>query len=714
MQELKIKIGKMTCVNCANSIEKISKKIEGVKDASISYVNSSGVFLLEDDKVKSDLFKKIKNLGYEILDEGQDLEKYKLKQFSKMKLNLFLSVILSTLIMYFEMFVKNSFSKDMQLLFSIFAIFYCGRSFFINAIKGLKYKNLDMNTLVALGSFMAFVYSLLVYFKVFEKDEHLYFSGASMIISFVLFGKLLEEYAKFKAQDYQKKINNLNTKKANILVNNEFKEIPSSFVKVNDILIVKEGESIVADGIVIEGKAELDTSFLTGEFLPVLKQKDSEVSAGSIVLNGFLKIKVSKKSMDSTLEQIKNLIFKAGNIKTPITTLVDKISAYFVGFIIIIASIVFIFWSLKSGFNEAFLYACAVILISCPCALGLATPIAIVVALASAAKRSILVKNPSALENLNQIKEVIFDKTGTLTQNELKIYKHNLSEENFKFLAQIESFSSHPIAKAIFKDLNLDFHSLKGEVKMYIGKGLEYKEQDATYLAGNENFLKEKGIDTSKTKEFFKKFLDKAPVHVYFSKDKECLGGVCLSNALKQEAKDLILSLKQRKIHSVILSGDNEKSVRQIAKELNIDEFYANLKPHEKLNFIQERQKKNSIIFVGDGINDAPSLNLANVGISFAKANDLAKESGDFILIKDDLRLIDLCFKISYKTRSIIKLNLFWAFFYNTLCIPIAAGFVPFITLNPHLAALAMCFSSIAVVLNSLRLKNLALQEAKL
>ncbi|MBK1972661.1 cation-translocating P-type ATPase [Campylobacter sp. TTU-622] len=706
MQELKIKIEKMTCVNCANSIEKISKKIEGIKDASISYVNSSGVFLIENEKVKNELFKKIKNLGYEILDEEQDLEKYKLKQFSKMKLNFFLSAILSILIMYFEMFVKNSFSKDMQLLISIFAIFYCGRVFFINAIKGLKYKNLDMNTLVALGSFMAFVYSLLVYFKIFEKDEHLYFSGASMIISFVLFGKLLEEYVKFKAQDYQKKINSLSIKKAKILINDELKEIPSSFVKVDDILIVKEGESIVADGVVIEGKAELDTSFLTGEFLPVLKQKDSIVSAGSIVLNGFLKIRVSKKAMDSTLEQIKDLIFKAGNIKTPIATLVDKISAYFVGFIIIIASIVFIFWSLKSGFNEAFLYGCAVILISCPCALGLATPIAIVVALANAAKKSILIKNPSALENLNQIKEIVFDKTGTLTEDKLKIYKHNLSEENFNLLAQIESFSSHPIAKAISKNLNLNT-CLKGEVKMHIGKGLEYQGEDAIYFAGNEEFLQEKGVDISKTKEFFEKFLDKAPVYVYFAKDKECLGGVCLSNTLKQEAKELILSLKQKKIHSIILSGDNEKSVKQIAKELSIDEFYASLKPDEKLNFIQKKQNKNPIVFVGDGINDAPSLNLADIGISFAKANDLAKESGDFILIKDDLGLIDYCFKISHKTRNIIKLNLFWAFFYNSLCIPIAAGFVPYITLNPHLAALAMCFSSIAVVLNSLRLKNI-------
>ncbi|EDP3834278.1 copper-translocating P-type ATPase CopA [Campylobacter jejuni] len=699
MEELRIKIGKMTCVNCSNAIERACKKIDGVKDASVSYVNSSGVFLLEDQEKRKDIIAKIKNLGFEILEDEQSLNAYKVKKHLELRKNLLLSIVLSVIIMYFEMFVKSSFSQNIQMALSFFGIFYCGRDFFSHAFLGLKSKNLDMNTLVALGTLSAFVYSFLVYLQIF-KEEDLYFSGAMMIISFVLLGKYLESKAKFKAQDYQRILENIDTKKTKILLEDEsIKEISSSFVKSGDVLLVKEGESIVADGVVLLGSAELDMSFLNGEFLPVLKKEGDEVQAGAVVLNGTLRIKANKKAMDSTLEQIKNLVFEAGNIKSPLANLADQISKYFVGGIIFFAFLVFVFWALKADLNTAFLHACAVLLISCPCALGLATPIALVVASSNAAKNFILIKNPAALEKLALVKYAFFDKTGTLTKENLSIFKHNLSKDDFDKLCQIESLSSHPIAKALHKDQIFD---LKGEGRVIVGSGIKYKEDSDIYLAGSAKFLHENEIDTKESDIFFDTF--KEYVRVYFAKNKKCLGGVLLSNALKDGAKELVLNLKKQNLKTFILSGDHVKNVEKIAKELQIDEFYAQLKSEEKLQIIQKFKKT---LFVGDGINDAAALSAASVSMSFSKANELAKKTGDFILIKDDLSAIFKCFKLAKKTRSIIKLNLFWAFIYNVLCIPIAAGFVPFITLSPHIAALAMCFSSITVVFNSLRLKRI-------
>ncbi|VEJ07181.1 cation-transporting ATPase, P-type [Campylobacter lari] len=705
MHEVKLKIGNMTCVNCSNAIEKVCAKIDGVEDVSVSYVNSSGVFLLKDLSLEAKIKEKIKALGFEILQEEQNLYEFKLKELKNMKIKLIMSIILSSIVMYFEMFVQGNVSALIQMFLSMIAIFYCGKGFFIHALKGLRHKNLDMNTLISLGAFTSFVYSFFVYFEVFSKDGYLYFSGGAMIISFVLLGKYLEEKAKFKSLEYQNKLKSIDIKKANIILEDgSIKSIPSAFVKENDVILVKEGESVVVDGVIIAGEAEVDASFLTGEFLPFLKKQDDEILAGSVLINGSLKIKANKKAIESSLEQIKDLVFKAGSIKTPLANLANKISAYFVACIIVLSLFVFAFWYVKEGINAAFLHACATLLISCPCALGLATPIAIVSALANGARNFILVKNPVVLENLSSIKLAIFDKTGTLSQDDLDVYKHNLTQEDFQKLTQIENLSSHPIAKAFAKELNVKLN-LQGKLSVLVGSGLFYQENKDEYLIGNEKLMLENGINMQKSKQFLQEFEDQAPVCLYFAKNKICLGGVCLQNKLKNEAKDLIVKLKQKGVKSVILSGDNEKSVAKTANELDIDEYYSNLKPEQKLNFIKEKIKKERVLFIGDGINDAPALNLASVSISFSKASELAKKSGDLILIKDDLSLIAYCFELSQRTKNIIKLNLFWAFIYNALCIPVAAGFVPFITLSPHLAALAMCFSSVTVVLNSLRLR---------
>ena len=703
MQELRLKIGKMTCTNCSNAIERVCKKIDGVSDVSVSYVNSSGIFLVENLKLKDKISQKIKELGFEILEE-ENLEIDEKKRVLKLKINLFLSIVLSLVIMYFEMFVKSENSKSLQMFLAFFAIFYCGRGFFYHALAGLRYKNLDMNTLVSLGALSSFVYSVFVYFGFFAHEEHLYFSGGAMIISFVLLGKFLEERIQFKALKYQRKLEKIDTKKVKILdKDGNIKESSSAFVKAGDILLLDEGENVSVDGVILEGKAELDLSFLNGEFLPILKQAGDEILAGSFIISGNLKIKASKKAMDSTLEQLKDLVFKAGSIKTPLSNLANKISAYFVAMIIILACCVFIFWSIKENLSIAFLHSCAVLLISCPCALGLATPIVLTRAFEKAAKNFILIQNPAALENLSQIQCVVFDKTGTLTENNLSVFKHNLAQKDFEKLAHIESFSPHPIAQAIFKASHLEKKPLQAEIQTLVGKGLIYKEQEDIFLVGNEEFLKENEIPFESVKEFLNQYENEAPIQVYFAKNQKCLGGVALSNALKNGAKELIQNLKKENIQSIILSGDNLKSVQKTALELGIDEFYASLKPEEKFEFIRAKEKEEKVLFVGDGINDAIAMNLASASMSFAQASELAKKTGDFILIREDLSAIVMCFELSKRIKTLIKFNLFWAFIYNICCIPIAAGILPFIVLSPHIATLAMCFSSLAVVLNSLR-----------
>ncbi|EAI2894233.1 cation-translocating P-type ATPase [Campylobacter upsaliensis] len=697
MRELRLKIGKMSCVNCANAIERAVKKLEDVEEVSISYTNSSGVFLLQNESVKEAIKNKITQLGFEILQDEVKMEEVKQKKLQKLRFKLLLALILSALMMVFEMFVFNTFSYNLQLILSFVVIFYCGFDFFSSALKGLRHKNLTMNTLVALGSLSAFIYSLCVYFGFF--GEHLYFSGAAMIISFVLLGKFIEEKTKNKAQIYQNKLQNLEAKKARILLENgEIKELPSSFVKTDDILLLSQNEVSPVDGLILEGRAEVDMSFLNGEFMPVLKKAGESIEAGAIIISGNLKLKANKKAMDSTLEQLKDLVFRASLFKSPLMRLIDKISAYFVGFILILALLVFLFY--LPNLEKAFLHALAVLLISCPCALGLATPLALALAFEKGARNFILLKNPVALEILSQIKLVLFDKTGTLTQNTLSVFKHNLSEENFLKLAQIQTQSSHPIAKAIAKKSKES--TLKGEITHQIGKGLIYKEDENTYLIGNEELVKDTK-ELEKTREFLNTCDEFAPIRVYFAKNGICLGGVALSNALKKGAKKLVDFLNSQEIKSVILSGDNEKSVAKIAKELQID-FHAKMTPKDKLNFLQKEQEQYKILFIGDGLNDAAALQKADLSISFSEASELAKQNTDIILMREDLTLIKLCFHLAKRTKHIIKLNLFWAFSYNLFSIPLAAGAFS-LSLSPHFAALMMSLSSLAVVLNSLRLK---------
>lgn len=678
--------------------------MDGVKAASVSYINSSGVFLLENESVQKKLIDKIKALGYGVLNEDESAQDFTRKEFQSLKLNLILSIAASLAGMALMLLKHSAFSSYAQLILGVFGIFYCGRGFFIHAFLGLKNLALDMNTLVTLGSLSAFLYSLLAFLDVFE--SHFYFAEASMIISFVLFGKFLEEKAKTKANEFTQNLQKLEQKSSKIIdKNGQIKEISSTFINAGDEILLGEADTLSVDGVVLEGRAEVDTSFLNGEFVPVLKQKDDEIEAGSIIISGKLRVKALKKAVDSRLEGIKDLIFKASSEKMPINKITDKISAYFVGFILLLALGVFVFYAFNAGFNSALFHASALLLISCPCALGLATPIALSLALSNAAKHFILIKNPAVLELFSKLKFVLFDKTGTLSKESLSLYAHNLSTADFKLVQELELFSSHPIAKALC--VGAEKKDFKGEFHNIAARGLIYKEGADSYYIGNEALLRENGIALGQsTLDFIAQNSLKAPVLVFFAKNSTCLGALCLTNELKSEARGVVEFFKTRNITPVILSGDNEKSVSLCAKELGISKFHASLTPEDKLLRVKELEKSGLCMFVGDGLNDAAALSLANIGVAMNAGSALAKLSGDIILMKNDLNALKYCFKLCQKCFFVIKINLFWAFFYNALCIPIAAGFVPSITLSPHLAALAMCFSSLSVVLNSLRLRK--------
>ena len=455
------------------------------------------------------------------------------------------------------------------------------------------------------------------------------------------------------------------------------------------------------DGVLLDNIAEFDLSAINGEFIATKKQTGDEIKAGSILISGVAYIKASINAIDSSLKTLQNAINQ--DIKLPISKITDKISAYFVGFIIVLACLVFIIWTILDSVGVGLLYLSNVLLISCPCAIGLAMPLALNLAFKNALKNHIFIKNPLALELLKKTNIMIFDKTGTLSDNKLSIYKHNLTKDDFNILKNIQSLSSHPIARAFDKNHNI----LKGDFKELISLGISYRENDDFYLAGNEALMHQNSIKISQNqKDFINLYSSKAPIIVYFAKNQNLLGVVLLNNEIKKEAFELIDFLKIKKIKSLILSGDNTKSVSLCAKALNIDDFKADLSADDKANIIKTYKKDQICTFVGDGINDVWALKEAHISITMGEGMDMAKGSGDLVLFKNDLSLIIYAYKLSSKCFRIIRQNLFWAFFYNILCIPIAAGAIKGIVLSPHIAAFAMGFSSLVVVFNSLRLRR--------
>ncbi|ALF47205.1 heavy metal translocating P-type ATPase [Campylobacter concisus] len=722
--KVKLNIAGMSCVNCSTAIEKVSKKIDGVLEANVNFANASGEFVLKDASVREVLEQKIKKLGYFVATNIDEFEAKRDEHITAIRNKFIFAFLASMVIMALEMFVRPSVVVNLAILVLGFLVLaFSGKDFFAHAIEAVKNKNYDMNVLVALGSGSAFLYSLfVVIFSDFIPDDlkNVYVSGAAMIIAFVLLGKYLEERSKAKAGDYLKTLLKISPKTAFLVMpDGHSKEVNVNELKVGDIVIVKNGYNIPSDGVIVQGGAEIDASMLTGESLPVYKEVGDGVFAGTLNTNGYISVKVTKSSYESLLSQILNLLSDASSKKMPIGRLADKIANIFVPSVVAISVLTFFIWIIFSGnFAYAISSAICVLIISCPCALGLATPIAIVSSLARGAKAGILVKNPEVLELIKDAKFVAFDKTGTLSKGQISVKSSNLSEQDLALIASAENLSEHLISKAIVryaKQKCIDLQKLNGKFQNVVGQGIIYEDENNQIIIGNEKLLlaNEVSLNPDESNAIKEATNDGSGV-ILCAINKKFVGFLTLSDELKDEASDVINELTSLNLQSVILSGDDEKVVASIAKKLNVSKYHANMLPEDKFNEIKELTNHGGVIFVGDGVNDSPSLKEASVGIAMNSGSDIAKGAGDIVLIKNDLRGVTGLVRLANATMANIKENLFWAFMYNAICIPVAAGVlypVFGLLLSPVYGSMAMCLSSVTVVLNALRLRYLRLKD---
>ncbi len=586
--------------------------------------------------------------------------------------------------------------------------FYAGFDFYRSAISNLKNRIADMNLLVVIGTSAAYFYSVFVFLfpHLFPVDmRNLYFDGAAAIITFVLLGRYLESRSRNKASDFMKKLLSLKPEKATILVDGKEIDVPIENIVVGDAVIVRAGEKIPVDGVIISGSAEIDQSMVTGESVPVLKKEGDTVIGGTVNTNGYLVIRAEKTGKDSFVSQMIKLLSEAQEKKPPIGRLADKIVAIFVPAIMIVSILTFDVWYILDRPDIAFLSAVSVLIIACPCALGIATPIAVVASVGRGAKEGILIKNPEMVERINSIDTVIFDKTGTLTEGKPSVIKKMIKNENLLSVAYpLLKSSSHPVSQAVLP--YIPETGIKAEdIKSVPGKGIKGKVNGMEVIIGNSVFLSENGYTAEASSGY---------TELLIGVDGTVVAQFLLEDRLKDEAKRVVSKLKKMGFQTVLLTGDKEDAGKKVCETLNIDECYYQLLPEEKYEIVKEKQKKGKkVAFVGDGINDAPSMAVSDVGIAVLQATDIAKEAGDIILIKKDLRLLLKAINLSKQSFKIIKQNLFWAYVYNLIGIPVAAGILYSfgIMLKPVLAGIAMSFSSVTVVLNALRIQFKNLEE---
>lgn len=718
-EKINLNISGMTCVNCSNGIERVVNKLDGLDASKVNFTSNSGEFTIDTDKLdKEKLITKIKKLGYGVEEDIKALEKAKQESYKKLKSLFFVSASFTVYIAVFMFFPLTMVNNNYIILALASVIqFYPGMRFYKLSYSALKHNNYDMNVLVALGTSAAYFYSAFVVLVPDIFPEHLrfvYFDGAAVIITFILLGRLLEERSKAKATDFLKDLMDLAPVNANlVLKNGEVKTVLATELNINDIVLIKQGEQVSTDAVIVEGEAEIDASMITGEPMPVFRKIGDEVVAGTINKTGTIKVKVLKLSKDTKLSQIVNLLNEAQSKKMPISRFADKVANIFVPSVIAISILTFLIWAFVVGDTmSAILASISVLIISCPCALGLATPIAIVGAVGKGAKEGILIKNPEILEIIKDIKYAVFDKTGTITKGEISVKEMLIQEEYLSLICSAEVQSEHPISQAIVKWAKINEVSLNEDIKdlkIQAGLGISATSKEKKILVGNSALLEQNGVHvTNEQKASLEKILEVGNGAVLASIDEKCIGIISLEDSLKEGALEMIDELKRKNITPILLTGDNEITAKKIAKKIGIELVYAQVLPDEKYKVIKDLQKDAKVMFVGDGINDSVSIKQADIGVALNSGSDITKDAGDIILMNNELNSVIKSINLSKKAMTTIKQNLFWAFFYNAIGIPIAAGALyPMlgVMLTPMYAGIAMSFSSVTVVLNSLRLK---------
>ena len=718
MKKIILKIDGMTCTSCSNSLEKHLRKQEGIINANVNLVLEEAYIEYEDNLTLETLDKYVAKSGFKSLGVPKNT-----KEKSGL-IPLIIFSILAVCILSFSVIFMTALKKeDYPLFFTItsFAIILpflvYGFDIFKSGIKGFIHLSPNMHSLVTLGVFTSFIYSFIEMILILKGYtgyvKTIYFESCAIIIYFIKLGRFIDHKGKVKTKKALTELMEITPSKAILLKDGIEKEIDIDEVKVDDILVLRPGMKATSDGVVVNGSAHFDEAFLTGEAISSKKTTGSNVIAGTINLDGYIEYKVLKNGRDSTISEIVNLVKEASNSKAKISKLADKICSIFVPSIMLIALIAFIsFFIATKSFNSAIIKFTTVLVIACPCALGLATPLALVVSHGMCASNGILIKNSTTLEDVSKINRIIFDKTGTLTKGHFVITEYyNYSalddKELLDIVSNIESNSSHPISKAFTVTNKIEVTDYKN----IDGIGIVGKIGNDTYHLGSKKLLPYLNIKYDNSNDL-KTLFNLGSTIVYIVKNGEIIGLIGLNDTLKDDAYDVIKEFKNRNIKLSILTGDNEASANKVKDILEIDECISNVYPKDKKTIIDNYMNNGDYcMMIGDGINDAPSLVSANIGVSVNKDCNIASDSADIILINDNIESIINIFIISNKTFRIIKENLFWAFFYNIIMIPIALGALEFanIYFNPMIASFAMMISSLTVILNSLRIRRVKL-----
>lgn len=744
---VKFKVMGMHCSSCSSFVERSVSEMDGVEKCSVNLLQESMLVDYDESKVTNEaIIEVVEDGGFEaevIIKNEKRKEDTSLLLLEKKKKNVIVSFFLLIPLMYLSMehmfnlpspnFLNGNanivFLAFLQMIITII-IMYIHNHYFINGFKMLFKGAPSMDSLIAIGSSAAFIYSSYLLWMMYTNindaaflhtnAHNLYFESAAMILTLISFGKYLEERSKKKTSEAVSKLMDLSAKSA-IVIRDEIEvEIETEDILVGDLIVIKPGMNIPVDGIIVEGASHLDESSISGESRLLEKSVGDKVISGTFNTTGSFIMKAEKVGDETTLAQIIQLVEDANSSKPEIAKLADTVSGIFVPTVISIAIITFIVWTLLGyTFGFALSVAIAVLVISCPCALGLATPTAIMVGSGKAAENGILLKRSESLEILHKTDCVLLDKTGTITYGSpsvSSIHSDIDKQELLKIAASIESGSEHPLSKAILqyaKENNIEAYKTTA-FEAIGGKGAKASIDNKTYYVGNIKLMKEHAINVYKYEEIAASYASKGEIPIYVSNDSEVLGIISLSDKIKPTSKEAILKMKQLGLKVYMVTGDNTITAQYIQKDLDLDGVYAEVLPQDKEKIVREMQENGHIVvMVGDGINDAPALSRADVGIAIGAGSDIALESADIVLIKNDLLDVLAAIKLSHAVIKNIKQNLFWAFFYNSIGIPLAAGcfYIPFgILLNPMFGAAAMSMSSICVVTNALRLKTIKLK----
>ncbi len=710
MNTFHFQIRDMNCSSCVAKIEKRLQEEAGIIESSVNFATGKARVTIEQSSPSPEVIARaISEMGYPttLIQEGETHDDKK-KVNHWLYIRTFGSLLLAlplTLPMLGDVFGKSwGLPPYLQLIIASIIQFGAGYSFYVATFRGLKTFSANMDTLVALGTSAAYFYSLFA--VIFQFSKFLYFETSAVLIALILLGRFFEHRSKQKAQGGMKALLKMQAKSARVKRGDEAKEVPIEEVVKGDIILIRPGDRIPVDGEVMSGSSHVDESMLTGESVPILKEKGKKAFAGTVNVEGSFEVKATRLGKETSLGNIIRLVEEAQQSKAPIQKLADKISGIFVPIVLVIAILTFFIWGLGLNYwTEGLLSGIAVLVIACPCALGLAVPTVIMVACAQGAKEGILIKNVEGLEQANKVDTLIVDKTGTVTEGNLSVsdIHTDLPKEVFVTLsASLAYHSDHPVSQVITR------YGKEQEIKALVnfkslsGKGLSATIDGKNYLLGSLSFLQENRVDTS---EYEKQIAQEIGMIVLLGKEKKCLGYFVLADQIKKDSEEAIQALHSLGKKVFLISGDRKKVVENVGQKIGVDGFYAEVLPEDKAKYVKELQKKKAIVgMVGDGINDAPALASADVGFAVAEGTDVAMESASIGLMRSNLTNLLDAFRLSNKTFIKIRQNLFFALFYNSLGIPLAALGL----LNPMIAGAAMALSSISVVLNSLTLRRKA------